>query len=190
MKEQVKQLLDKKKWKGKELMVVLVLVGIILAVLAIPVDKTNETENVQDISVQAENMQNGRAAYEEELEERLETILTQMEGVGRVEVMITLESSAREVIEKDYATQQEQSSDEVSLTGQTSVSKEENTVYADTDVGNVPYVVQEIYPEVEGVLVVAEGGDDSYVNLAIVDAIQALFGIDVHKIKIVKMNTN
>ena len=63
-------------------------------------------------------------------------------------------------------------------------------MYADTEEGSIPYVVQEIYPQVEGVLVVAEGGDNSSVILAITDAIQALFGVDVHKIKIVKMNTN
>ena len=67
------------------------------------------------------------------------------------------------------------------------MAKEEVTVYSDTTAGNIPYVVQEIYPEVEGVLVVAEGGGDSYVNLAITDAIQALFGIEAHKIRVVKM---
>lgn len=188
MTDQVKNILNKKKWQGKEIMIVLIIIGIILVVLAIPTEKKETEEEEQNVSVSEEEQGLERDRYEEQLEERLEEILFQMEGVGRVEVMITLEASAREVVEKDISTQQGVVQQE--NTDENTVSKEETTVYSDTDVGNIPYVVQEIYPEVEGVLVVAEGGDDSYVNLAIVDAIQALFGIDVHKIKIVKMNTN
>lgn len=191
MKEEIKILLEKKKWKGKEWMIVIVILGVLLAVLAIPTEKDQKTE---EKTMAEENMTEltgySPAEYEEELENRLEEILSQMEGVGRVEVMITLESSTREVVEKDMSTQQSSTNNGMDVAGDTSSGKEETTVYSDTDAGSVPYVVQEIYPQVEGVLVVAEGGDDSYVNLAITDAIQALFGVDVHKIKIVKMNTN
>ncbi len=188
MKEQVKKILEKRKMTGKEMTIILILIGIIFAVLAIPIQKSSEEGNTPVI--QTENIQTSREAYEEQLEERLEIILSQMEGVGRVEVMITMESSTKEVIEKDFATEQSYNENDGDIYGDSSVKKEETTVYADTEEGNIPYVVQEIYPQVEGVLVVAEGGDDSCVNLAITDAIQALFGIDVHKIKIVKMNTN
>ena len=188
MKEQVKKILEKRKMTGKEMTIVLILIGIIFAVLTIPTKKNSEEEPLPVL--QDESIQTSREAYEEQLEERLETILSQIEGVGQVEVMITMESSTKEVIEKDFATEQNYNEAGGSVQGDSSIKKEETTVYADTDEGNIPYVVQEIYPQVEGVLVVAEGGDDSCVNLAITDAIQALFGIDVHKIKIVKMNTN
>lgn len=39
----------------------------------------------------------------------------------------------------------------------------------------------------EGVLVIAEGGDKSSVKEEIIGAAQALFGIEPHKIKIMKM---
>lgn len=42
-------------------------------------------------------------------------------------------------------------------------------------------------PQVEGVLVIAEGGDKSSVKEEIIGAAQALFGIEPHKIKIMKM---
>ncbi len=189
MKEEIKTLIEKKKWKGKELMIVIVIVGVLFAVLAIPTDKDREKEMIiEEPAAELDNY--SPAAYEEELENRLEEILSQMEDVGRVEVMITLESSTREVVEKDISTQQSSSDKGGEADVNTSLDKEETTVYSDTNEGSVPYVVQEIYPRVEGVLVVAEGGDNSSVNLAITDAIQALFGVDVHKIKIVKMNTN
>ncbi len=190
MKEQVNKLLNNKKIKGKETMIVLMLIGAVIAIMVIPTKEKEEkiitrTESDMEMGVEYKGEN-----YEEELEERLEEILSQMEGVGKVQVMITLQSSAKEVVEKDYSTQENRENVSLDETNQSSISKEENTVYSETDEGSVPYVVQEIYPKVEGVLVVAEGGDNSYVNIAIVEAIQALFDVDIHKIKIVKMNIN
>lgn len=155
MKEEIKTLLEKKKWKGKDLMIAIVIIGVLIAVLFVPTGekKENDFTGIQT-SVGEVPSTDTSLAYEEELEMRLETILSQMEGVGKIEVMITLKPSAKEP-DRSFT-----------------------------------YTTQNTYPEVEGVFVVAQGGDNSSVNLAIVDAIQALFDVEVHKIKIVKMNTN
>ena len=47
---------------------------------------------------------------------------------------------------------------------------------------------KEITPQVEGVVVLAQGGDDPVVVQNITEAVQALFGIDTHKIRIMKKN--
>ena len=52
--------------------------------------------------------------------------------------------------------------------------------------GQAPYVSKEVAPRVEGVVVVAEGGDDAVAVQNITESVQALFGIDTHKIRIVK----
>ncbi|MBO5325478.1 MAG: hypothetical protein J6A80_04520 [Lachnospiraceae bacterium] len=154
MKEEIKALLEKKKWTGKDLMIVIVIIGVLIAVLFIPTGE-RKGDSLMDIETPVgENTSTDTSLeYEEELELRLEEILSQMEGVGEVEVMITLKSSTR------------------------------------TRDNSFTYTAQNTYPEVEGVFVVTQGGDNSSVKLAITEAIQALFGIDVHKIKIVKMNT-
>ena len=154
MKEEIKALLEKKKWKGKDLMIAIVIIGVLIAVLFIPTGerKGNSFMDVQTPVGETASIDTS-LEYEEELEMRLEAILSQMEGVGAVDVMITLKASA-ETRDRSFT-----------------------------------YTSQNAYPEVEGVFVVSQGGDDSSVKLAITEAIQALFGIDVHKIKIVKMNT-
>ena len=48
-------------------------------------------------------------------------------------------------------------------------------------------MVLEKYPEVEGVVVVCEGGDNSALALRIKEAVQALFNIDAHKIVVCKL---
>ena len=55
-----------------------------------------------------------------------------------------------------------------------------------TDSTGNPYIVKTLQPDVEGVLVVAEGADDSIVKKNISEAVQVLFGIDVHRIKVAK----
>lgn len=189
MKEQMQGMINKISIKGKETMIALVLIGIILAVMAIPL-KGEKQGNEEKKQMEVAELQVCQEAYEAKLEQRLEDILSQIEGVGRVKVMITLQASSKEVVEKDISTEQSRENETEDLVSQSSISKEENTVYSETDAGNVPYVVQEIYPKIEGVLVVAEGGDNSLVNLAIVEAIEALFDVDAHKIKIVKMITD
>lgn len=65
---------------------------------------------------------------------------------------------------------------------------QEETVYTTTAEGEkIPYVIRENSAVVKGVGVVAEGGDEILVQKNICEVIQALFGIEEHKIKVVKM---
>lgn len=132
-------------------------------------------------------------SYTEELEQALTDILSAMEGAGRVKVMITLKSSAEAIVEKDM-TEQTNGITEVDSEGgsrnTTDISKIGETIYENGEDGlSIPYVRQVLAPGIEGVLVCAEGGGDKNVNKNITEAIQALFGIDVHKIKVIKMSS-
>ena len=53
--------------------------------------------------------------------------------------------------------------------------------------GRSPYVVKELEPKVQGVVVIAEGGGNPAVQQNILEAVQALFPVEAHKIKIMKM---
>jgi stage III sporulation protein AG len=44
-------------------------------------------------------------------------------------------------------------------------------------------------PEIEGVAVIAQGGGNSEIKKEIVEAVQVLFDIKAHKIKVMKMNS-
>ena len=67
---------------------------------------------------------------------------------------------------------------------------EETTVYVENGSEKQPYVTKEVLPKVEGVLVVAEGGDDPRVISDISDTVMALFRVEAHKIKVVKMSSS
>lgn len=67
---------------------------------------------------------------------------------------------------------------------------EETTVYTTNEAGDkIPYVIKTVEPIVEGVTVVAQGGDNPAIQKNISEVIQALFHLEVHKIRVVKMRT-
>lgn len=132
-------------------------------------------------------------AYARALEKRLEETLHCMEGAGAVKVMITLKSSEEAVVEKDVPVIRNSTVENDAEGGSRSVneySSSESTIYGtDQSGGSTPYVVKKMEPAVEGVVVIAQGGGNEKLCKNITEAIQALFGIEPHKIKVVKMKT-
>lgn len=169
--------MDKTKW------LILGLSGILLLVIALPADSgSDEKEPVFDQSQDAETQQESQIrTYKKQLADELEQALACMDGVGEVRVMITFQDSGEAVVEKDVT--RSSSGQENSQTGS---QYQESTIYQEGD-GRLPYVSQQKLPSVEGVLVIAQGGGNSKVKQDILDAVMALFPVEVHKIKIVKM---
>ena len=102
---------------------ILLLIGILLVVIAIPTKSETEEKSVGA----------SKEWSTSETEQRLENILSQMQGIGEVHVMITY--------------------------------RQEN--------------------EVEGVVVVAEGGEQGVIVQKITEVVRALFDVDSHKIKVI-----
>ena len=130
------------------------------------------------------------AEYKAQLEEELSRVLSSAYGIGNVKVMITLESGSESVIKEDTKVSNSTVTEEDKQGGvrKTKESSQENTsIYESEGGGSAPYVVKEKMPAIAGVLVVAEGGDKSEVIQNISEAVKALFGVDAHKIKVMKM---
>ncbi len=165
----------------KEQLLIGALVGILLLVIAIPVPGTKKNDKAAEETASLEIPQ------KQTTEEQLKHILQKISGVGQVEVLITYEDHGRVVVEKDESASEElvREADANGGTRTTTTSRNDmETVY---DGKESPYVVQEFSPVVKGILVVAEGGGNVSVKKQILETIQALFGLDVHKISIMKM---
>ncbi len=169
---------------GGEKWILLVLAGILLILAAIPAKKT--TSDKEDMT---QTLAEQEGDYALELEQKLKRILEQMDGVGTAEVMITLKSSEEKVIDKNVE-ESENSLTEQDKEGGSRISKEiqrkEDTVLIGDSSGGEPYIIKEINPIVEGVVVLADGADSPSVVTEINEAVQALFDISPHKIKVLK----
>lgn len=111
---------------------------------------------------------------------------------GNVKVMITLKSSEENVVEKDQQSDGQSVEEEDSQGGKRmtkETSSDKTSIYEQKSDGTqVPYVSKKLSPEVEGVIVIADGGDNAVVVQNITGAIQALYGVEAHKIKVMKRN--
>lgn len=197
---------EKPKWLTKENLIVVVLAGVLLLVICLPTKKNessildmnsgNITESSNNQSSRTEEGTDSEVLqrlYREEMEEQVRAILSNMEGVGRVEVLLTLQSSEELVVEKDTRIIRDSLEEDGNggKTSSQSVDSEETTVYSQAQGSvNEPYVIKKIQPRVEGVFVIAEGAGSGTVNKNITEAIQVLFGIESHKIKVAKMKSN
>lgn len=202
------------KWFRKDNFLILVLTGILLVIIALPTEKSGEGSTglvpetdgpgedtgavfQRDISQSPEGTAQEEAqwtdtdeAYAAYLEDRLTESLSQMADVGKVKVMITLKASRELVVEKEQPIARSSTNESDSSGGSRVVSEmdsDENTVYRTEGNLSEPYVVKTLSPQIEGVLVVAEGAGNGTVNRTIVEIAQALFGIEAHKVKVVKM---
>ena len=188
-----------KKKLTKENMAILALLGILLMVIALPVKKTENARDETGLSdtgsdtmkTSETEKDDGDGSYTQEVENRLEALLSSMDGVGEVKVMVTLSSSMEQVVEKDVPYSMDTTKETDSAGGSRDVvnsKQQETTVYVTDQAGNkTPYISKTLEPAIEGVTVVAQGGGNAVVQKNITDVIQALFGVEAHKIKVVKM---
>jgi len=157
-------------------------IGVVL-LLPTGTKKTGEeTEQPQETAARPAG--DAGLSVQEKMEQRLCDALSQMDGVGAVHVVVTLESTGKKIVEKDVPTR----STTEENGSVTSSSQDEATVYEKTQNGaETPYVVSEEYPAVRGVLVIAEGGGNPVTIQEIQEAVMALFQVGANKIKVVKM---
>lgn len=187
--------LDKIKLK-KENMIVIALIGILLLVVSIPTgnktaEETDMVQVKQELTETGKEISKTDDDYVSALENRVEDFLINMEGVGEAQVMITLKASEEFIVEKDIPTIRNSITETDSTGGSRNTNdmqSQEETVYTINENGDkIPYVIQTKEPEIEGITIAAQGGGNPIVQKNISDVIQALFHIEVHKIKVVKM---
>ena len=107
------------------------------------------------------------------LERKLETLLSQVDGAGRVSVAINVESGMETVLA-------------VSSTVKESSNGRE-TVTTPILVNGKTVVLKELYPKISGVLIVCEGANKLTVYTKIQQATLSLLDIDVNRVEILAM---
>ena len=121
------------------------------------------------------------------LESRMETILSQLDGVGKVDVLLTYQESTQVV--PVYNTSQKVTNTTEGDAGggkrtieESDVSQE--VVYEDQNGDGKVAVQKEVSPKIEGAIIIATGASNSTVKANIVQAVEAATGLATHKIQV------
>ena len=187
------------KWFRRDNLLILILSGVLLFIIVLPTGDGNSAKKQKSAlvgtqSVQENVRQQGETETQgnevSELEKRLEGVISQMAGIGKVKVMITLQSSEELIVEKDEPMERSNTNETDSAGGSrliTQMDSAPSTVFRTVGNDSEPYVVKTLSPKVEGVVVVAQGAGNGTVDKNITEMVQALFGVEAHKVKVVKM---
>lgn len=138
------------------------------------------------------NLKEMNKTYEDVIEERLKEIFSKMEGVGKVEVMVTISYGKEIFLAEDVNSNYSRTIEEDSQGGKREITSEDiqsKTVMQNTGSGSTqPVILKEKYPEIKGVLILAEGGEDPRVKQQLTAASETLLGVPAHKVQVFKMN--
>lgn len=127
-------------------------------------------------------------ALEKELENKIQATIARIEGVGQVQVTVTLETSLKsEYVRNENVTKRtSEETDKESGTRKTTEVNENNQVVIPNGASQ-PAIVMEARPEIAGVLIVAEGARNAQIREAIHSSARILLNIPASKISVQPM---
>ena len=161
----------------------IILVVTVIAINFIWKDESSEKRlNNEDTSKKLASMEN-TTIVENDLESRLEDILSNISGVGKVKVLITY-NETEELIPIYNKTDKKSTTNEVDSSGGTRVVEQidtsEEVVYQNEEI----ITQKTISPKIEGAIITAQGANNSLIKTNIIQAVEVATGLATHKIQV------
>lgn len=174
--------------KMVENMTIVFLIGLILLIGASALSKprpSNNSSNKQLVLEKTDNTEN----YSKQLELDLKNILSKINGVGNIDVMITLNTdeevvAAMDTVQSSTTTNEKDSNGGIRETTQVE-SNSKVVMTQDTGGQNSPIVLKKVMPEIRGVIVVADGAGNPEIRYELSSAVQTALGIPAYKVKVI-----
>ena len=164
----------------------------LLVILVVTVIAINTIWN--DKNILSENKTNDKQLViqtetkELTLEEKLENILSKIDGTGNVEVLLTYNEST-EIVPIYNESNKKSITNEVDSNGGTRTIEEtdiQTEVIYNQNADNNIITKKTVNPKIEGAIVIATGADNSVVKTNIMQAVEAATGLASHKIQVFK----
>ena len=118
------------------------------------------------------------AEAEPNLEQRLEALLSAIEGAGQVRVLLTVDAGRETLYQTDSRVQSDEGGSERS---------DDTVLVEDADRVECGLVRQVLEPKYRGAVILCQGGDVPGVRLAVVEAVRCLTGLGADQISVLKM---
>lgn len=188
MLEKIKKIFTNKEKRIENLVSFLIILVITLIVINKILSK-DETDNenyenqvgVELAEINIDNKQNN------DLEDRLEQILSKINGVGKVSVLITYSESSTVVPIYNINSSTSIVEEKDTSGGTRTTETENNQKDVITDSSSNVITEKVIMPSIEGAIVTAQGASDSIIKTNIISAVEAVTGIATHKIQVFEM---
>lgn len=193
MKERWRDLFKKSNGKRLRQMLALLALGMTFLFIAGTMEQKPAKKNAAQDSGEEAYMPLAADAvgdYEKRLEARLEEALSKVDGVGAVKAVVKLSYQGEIELAEDVTYEKVVSEGGANADGRSSVTerREEKHVLVNGTGGiQEPIIMKQIEPKIEGVIIIAEGGENAAVKSSLTNAAGALMNLPVHKIAVLKM---
>ena len=157
-------------------------------------EKENQTDETKKLATSQKNNNNETIETSQatnELEEKLEKILSTIQGVGEVHIFINYSESS-EVIPMYNENSKTSTTEETDTSGGTrkiqETDSQKDIIYQEDNGEKTPMTQKIVDPKIEGAIVTAKGANDANVKTSIVQAVEAVTGLPTHKIQVFELN--
>lgn len=187
---------DKKKIENLVFFVVLLIVTIVIINTiwngkSQVTKQENNTSSKQLATTIQNNITQSTAQITDDLEVKLENILSNIQGVGEVKVCINYSESS-EVVAMYNETSKVSNTEESDTSGGTrkiqETDSQKDIVYQEDDGEKTPITQKIVQPKIEGAIITAKGANNADTKTNIIQATEALTGLATHKIQVFEMN--
>lgn len=186
---------DKKKIENLVFFVIILIITIVIINIIWNGNKTttkqeNNTSSKQ-LAIRTNESNKENIVEENDLEEKLEQILSKIQGVGEVKVCLNYSESS-EVVAMYNENSKVSNTEESDTSGGTRKIQETDTqkdiIYKEENGEKTPITQKVIQPKIEGAIIIAKGANDAITKTNIIQAVEAVTGVATHKIQVFEMN--
>ena len=174
--------------------IVFLLIGVLLILIGniasnLYAKKTPNESAAVEVSTSSEAV-DLTSGYQEKLKRELADILSQMEGVGKVSVMIYFNGGS-ESLPAMNINDTSKKTDEKDNQGGTRTTiestKNESIVVINDANSSKPFIVKQLNPSIAGVIVVAEGADNAEIKEKIHNAVKTALSLSSNRVTVMPM---
>lgn len=169
---------SKKKIENLVVFIVILIITMIIINSILKTDKnkgdTKDTEKV--LAKTSDTIQESKNNTSSNLEQRLENILQKIEGVGKVNVLITYSESSKTLAMYNEDNQKNDTEETDTSGGNRKVSQtttKKEVIYQEINGEKIPVTQSIINPKIEGAVIIATGAKNTNVKTDIIQAVEA-----------------
>ena len=177
---------------------IIILIVTIIAINLIWNDNNKEKETQNDetkklaITPKSSNNETIETSSSNDLEEKLEKILSTIQGVGEVHVFINYSESS-EVIPMYNENSKTSTTEETDTSGGTrkiqETDSQKDIIYKEDNGEKTPMTQKVVDPKIEGAIVTAKGANDANIKTSIIQAVEAVTSLPTHKIQVFELSS-
>lgn len=149
------------------------------------VDNNKKLAAVNQVETQIEQV-----PQEQNLSQKLESILSKIQGVGDVNVFINYSESS-EVVAMYNENSKSSTTEETDVSGGVrkvqETDSQKDIIYQENEGVKTPMTKKVVEPKIEGAIITAKGANNIDVKTNIIQAVEAVTGLATHKIQVFEM---